>query len=186
MSCSAEEASEEYRRLFEQGIELVFLKEPYINSKTYKDTFQKALNMSDEEQSEMLGNMLRDLLSRQVKLSYEQALKEMENAERKIHEEIKAIKKELAEPGLMLEEKKQAGRERGYTFGKEKKELVKSEIRRFNRTFEGVLSDKETTDLVNISRPTFYKYKKEMLEELEKEATAIENRIKSKSNCKVS
>lgn len=49
-----------------------------------------------------------------------------------------------------------------------KEEPAKEIILEFNKDFNGALNDIETLRLLDISRPTFYKYKKELKEEFDK------------------
>ena len=46
MSRNAEEGFETYERLYNQGVNLVFLKEPHINSDTYKGALDNKINIA--------------------------------------------------------------------------------------------------------------------------------------------
>ena len=47
MSRSAEEAFEEHERLYNREVDLVFIKEPHINTATYKDDRGKQIQLTD-------------------------------------------------------------------------------------------------------------------------------------------
>lgn len=59
-------------------------------------------------------------------------------------------------------EGKQIGLAKGTKLTTKKSILAKEIIRKYNRDFEGELTDKETIEKANINRKTFYKYKKEL------------------------
>jgi len=46
MSRTADEGVEEYFKLYEKGVELVFLKEPHINTETYSKALQNSVPMT--------------------------------------------------------------------------------------------------------------------------------------------
>lgn len=43
---------------------------------------------------------------------------------------------------------------------------AKPEIKRLNRSFDGTLNDRDTIKFLGIARNTFYKYKRELKEEM--------------------
>ena len=49
MSRNAEEGMQLYREMFDRGISLVFLKEPHINTDTYKAALSNQLNMTGDD-----------------------------------------------------------------------------------------------------------------------------------------
>ena len=49
MSRNAEEGMILYRELYERGISLIFLKEPHINTDTYKAALSNQLNMTGDD-----------------------------------------------------------------------------------------------------------------------------------------
>ena len=61
---------------------------------------------------------------------------------------------------------KQIGLEKGTKLTTKKSLSAKEIIRKHNKDFGGSLSNEETWSLAGISKMTFYKYKKELLEEL--------------------
>lgn len=64
MSRNAEEGMILYRELYERGISLVFLKEPHINTDTYKAALTNQLSMTGDavkESWEYTGNLADDL-----------------------------------------------------------------------------------------------------------------------------
>ena len=65
----------------------------------------------------------------------------------------------LSEKGKMIEN------ESGATLVTKKSTIAKGQIITYSRDFDGTLKDTEVIKLVGISRNTYYKYKKELLQE---------------------
>ena len=62
---------------------------------------------------------------------------------------------------------KQIGQVRGKKLTTKKSVSAKEIIRKHNRAFGGTLSNEETWKLAGITKPTFYEYKRQILEEQE-------------------
>ena len=62
---------------------------------------------------------------------------------------------------------KQIGQVSGRKLVTKKSIEAKDIIKKYNKTFGGPLGNDETMRLVKLSKATFYKYKKELVEELE-------------------
>ncbi len=169
MSRNASEGLEDYFELFGAGIELVFLKEPQINTATYKaDLPQLAptVNTTDSAADEMINSILtainkyqRELAARQIVLAFAQAEKEVKDLQQRTKEGMKAsgaaAKISKAKAGTNYTTKK----------AKKKKELIKA----LSKDFDGEKTDKECITLCGISRNSFYKYKAELKAEIAKE-----------------
>ena len=63
-------------------------------------------------------------------------------------------------------ERKQIGRKKGGTNNIKKKEPAKQLIVKYSKWFDGQLTDKDTMKLVGLSRNTYYKYKKEIIQNI--------------------
>ena len=122
MSRNAEEGVAQYFELFDMGVDLVFLKERYIDTSVYR----KAI----EESIQSTGNEIADIYI------------EATNRARNNGKQIGILK------GQKLVTKKSI----------EAKEIIK----KHNIAFGGSLNNEETWKLANISKVTFYKYKKEL------------------------
>ena len=82
MSGNAEEGFSEYERLYNMGIVLVFLKEPHINSETYKKALEQNIKLTGSSVDFILEGVNKYLLTlakEQIKLSFEQSEKEIED-----------------------------------------------------------------------------------------------------------
>ena len=61
---------------------------------------------------------------------------------------------------------KQIGQKKGSTLNIKKKEPKKEEIKKYSKDFNGSLNDVDTMKIVGLARNTYYKYKKELFEDM--------------------
>lgn len=166
MSRNAQEGCELYEQLFEQGVKLVFLKEPHINTEVYKATIEKQLGVitatGDEATDKFVSNIMAalneyavDLAKQQVRITFEQSEKEVEDLRQRTREGLLTAKLNGQELGIPA----------GTKLTTKKSIEAKEKIRKYNKDFEGQLNNEDTWKLIGISKMTFYKYKREMIEE---------------------
>ena len=155
MSRNAEEGFRIYEKLYEKGVELVFLKEHHIDTTTYKAALQNGIPMTGTDVDYILEGVNKFLLclaKEQIRLAFLQAEKE-----------VKALRQRTKEG---IETARINGKQIGHPTGKKivtKKSVeCKAMIRKYSKDFDGILNDKECIQLIGISRGSFYKYKKEM------------------------
>lgn len=155
MSRNADEGIKVYFQLLEKGINLVFLKEPYINTDIYKNNTQDKIELIGTDEDEIfkgINNYFRKLAKKQIRIAFEQAQKEVDDLRQRTKEGIETARLNG----------KQIGLKKGSTFETKKSIASKKEIKRLNNDFDGYLSNEDTIKLLGISRKTFYKYKKEL------------------------
>ena len=76
MSRDAEEGFRLYEELFQRDISLVFLKEPHINTETYKRAVKNQINMTGDKIDlilEGVNQYLMELAREQIHIAFEQA-----------------------------------------------------------------------------------------------------------------
>lgn len=158
MSRNSEEGFALYEELYNNCIELVFLKEPYINTSTYKKALQNNVSLTGTNVDfilEGVNKYLMALAKEQIKLAFEQSEKEVEDLHQRTKEGIATARlngKQIGQkPGAKLITKKSI----------EAKELIKKHC----KDFDGSLSDADCMKLIGLARNTYYKYKREMKEE---------------------
>lgn len=159
MSRNAEEGFVMYEKLFNQGISLVFLKEPHINTDTYKKALQGGVPTTGTNVDFILDGINKYLLAlakEQIKLAFDQAEKEVLDLHQRTSEGIETAR--LAG--------KQIGQKPGIKLTTKKSVAAKDIIQKHNKSFGGSLNDVETIRQAGISRKTFYKYKRALLEEV--------------------
>lgn len=156
MSRNAEEGFLMYEDLFCKGINLIFLKEPHINTETYKKALQGGIPTTGTNIDCILEGINKYLLllaKEQIRLAFEQSEKEVQDLRQRTREGIQSAKLNG----------KQIGQVQGNHLVTRKSLEAKEIIKKHNRTFGGALNDTETIILAGISRKSFYKYKKELL-----------------------
>lgn len=157
MSRNAEEGFEEYERLFYRGINLVFLKEPHIDTATYKVAMQNQIKMTGTDVDYILKGVneyLMQLAKEQIRIAFEQAEKEVTDLHQRTKEGIETARLNGKQIGLV----------KGTKLTTRKSVIAKQQIVKYNKDFQGVLTNEETWKIVGISKNAFYKYKRELLE----------------------
>lgn len=158
MSRNAEEGFNAYEELFKRGVELVFLKEPHINTTIFRTAIEKAFPLTGTTVDfilEGINNYLFALAKEQIKLAFAQSEKEVLDLQQRTKEGMETARLDG----------KQIGREIGKKVITKKSVSAKQLIIKHSRDFNGTLDDIEIMKLADISRNTYYKYKKELREE---------------------
>ena len=155
MSRNASEGFELYKKLFDDGVNLVFINEPYINTDVYKATRDALVPMTNTDVDLILAGVnqyLMKLAEKQVELAFEQAQKERDDLS------------ERTKQGLVTARLngKQLGRKKGVAVVTKKSDACKKKIKEHSKAFGGSLSDKDLIKILEIDKNTYYKYKKEL------------------------
>ena len=155
MSRNAAEGFELYKKLFDDGVNLVFINEPYINTDVYKATRDALVPMTNTDVDLILTGVnqyLMKLAEKQVELAFEQAQKERDDLSERTKQGLQTAKLNG----------KQLGRAKGTVVVTKKSDESKKKILKYSKTFGGDLSDKDLIKLLEIDKNTYYKYKKEL------------------------
>ena len=158
MSRNAEDGFSVYEKLYQSGVDLVFLKEPQINTATYKKAMQTAVPLTGTTVDyilEGINKYLFELAREQIKLAFEQSEKEVNDLHQRTKEGIITARLNG----------KQIGLAEGTKLTTKKSISAKEIIRTHSQTFGGTLNDAECQKLAGISRNSFYKYKAEIKRE---------------------
>ena len=155
MSRSAEEGFSLYEKLFSQGVSLVFLREPHINTETYKAALSAKIGMTGDKVDYILEGVnkyLMALAKEQIRIAFEQSQKEVDDLRQRTREGMLTAR--LAE--------KQIGQRKGAKLNIKKAAAAKKIILQHSRDFGGTLTDKSVMHLASVSSKTYYKYKSEL------------------------
>ena len=163
MSRNAAEGIELYEELFNMGVNLIFIKEPHINSKVYRDKLnrqiEKLAGTGSKATDKLLDNMLTalheytiDIAKEQIEIAFQTAQAEVDYLHQRTSE---GVRKAQAAG-------KQVGRRKGSTIETKKSMEAKKQIQKHSRDFNGTLSDVDCIKLIGIARTTYFKYKKEL------------------------
>lgn len=158
MSRDAQEGSSTYLNLYRRGVELVFLKEPYIDTSTYKRAIQGKIEMTGTDIDLILDGINKYLLrlaEDQIRLAFQQSEKEVQDLHERTREGIKTARLNG----------KQIGGVKGRKLTTQKSLAAKKDIMKLSRSFNGTLSDADVIRLTGLARNTYYKYKREIKEQ---------------------
>ena len=158
MSRDAAEGFQTYEELYNRGVELVFLKEPHISTKTYKNALKSQImltNTSVDFILEGVNKYLMELAKEQIRLAFTQAQKEVDDLHQRTKEGLETARING----------KQIGQKQGIKLITRKSVESKRLIQKHSKDFGGMLNDADCMKLIGISRNTYYKYKKELLVE---------------------
>ena len=155
MSRNASEGVDYYKKLYSEGVELVFLKERHIDTFTYKKALKNQLEYTNSTVDYILEGVNKYLLAlaeEQIKLAFEQSEKEVLDLHQRTKEGIETARLNG----------KQIGLAKGTKLTTKKSIEAKEIITKHSKDFGGTLSDPEVMKLAGISRNSYYKYKREL------------------------
>ena len=152
MSRSSADGIALYMDLMDKGIDLVFLKEPHINTETYKQALSNGVDMVGNEIAdiyiEATNKVLRILATKQIELAFQQAQKEVDDLKQRTAEGIETARRKG----------KQIGTPQGAVLNVKKKAPAMKVIRENSVRFGGTLNDTQCARAAGVCRKTFYKY----------------------------
>lgn len=160
MSRNAEEGFAVYEELYNRGITLVFLKEPHINTDTYRKALESSIPMTNTAVDfilEGINRYLLELAREQIRLAFDQAEKEVEDLHQRTREGIQTARLNG----------KQIGQRQGAKLTTKKSIAAKEVILRHSKDFGGTLADVDVIKLTGLARNTYFKYKRELREDKE-------------------
>ena len=160
-----------YEQLYNNNVNLVFLKEPHINTDTYKNALQNTVEMTGTTVDFILEGVNKYLIAlakEQIRLAFKQSQKEVDDLSQRTREGIRTA--EL--------NGKQIGQLKGAKLKIKKEQPIKEIILSKSKDFFGTNTDIEVMAIIkqtkytedktniikyyNISRNTYYKYKDEL------------------------
>lgn len=174
MSRTAEEGYNLYMQLLHQGVDLMFIKEPHINTEYYKRMQNRKYEIAHTGKKS-IDNLIQSVLDaitvfqdeetlEKIRIAFQQSEKEVTDLHQRISEGIKIVQRD--NPFLPSAKQKQIGQVKGSRLTTKKSKAMKPLIKKMSKAFDGNMCDREIIDILAISRNTFYKYKNELFSEL--------------------
>lgn len=176
MSRNADEGFTLYQELYNKGVNLIFLKEPHINTSTYRSEIEKTkrinttVNTGDNDTDTLAMSILHaisiymfNLAKKQIELAFTQSEKEVQDLRQRTREGIETARRAGKQIG---------GHKEGVKMVVKKEAPVKSLIRKHSKDFDGHLKDSEVIAIINatgglhVARNTYYKYKSTLAQEI--------------------
>lgn len=157
MSRDTESGFKTYQTLYERGVSLVFLKEPMIDTDVYKTAVANAVPMTGTKVDLILDGVNAYLLSlarEQIRLAFGQSQKEVDDLSQRTREGMETARRNG----------KQIGQQSGVKLVTKKSIYAKKVILEHSRDFGGTLTDPECMKLAGVTRNTYYRYKRELME----------------------
>lgn len=155
MSRNSEEGFSLYQELFNLGVNLVFLKEPHINTDTFKKALSIDIKMTGTNADILLKAVkeyLMEVAKEQIKIAFDQAEKEVIDLHKRVSEGLLTAKLNG----------RQIGRVKGNKYITSKEKKSKELIIKNSKDFNGSNNDEEVMKICGISKNTYYKYKREL------------------------
>ena len=165
MSRNADEGFAQYMDFYKRGVELIFLKEPSINTASYRAELEAtsnrvtAVDTGDDATDSLVSGIMEAvsafmvrLAERQIRAEFAQSQKEVDDLHQRTSEGIETARING----------KQIGQIKGVKLTTKKSVENKEIILKHSRDFNGTLTDVELMQLTGLARGTYYKYKREL------------------------
>lgn len=155
MSRNAEEGFRLYQELFDAGINLMFIKEPHLNTSVFREALEDKVQMTGSDVDVILRGVneyLMILARKQIEVAFQTAQHEVDFLHKRTSE---GVRKAQAAG-------KQVGRAVGTKVVTKKSIAAKKAIRKYSKDFDGTLCDADVITLTGISRNTYYRYKTQL------------------------
>ena len=175
MSRNADEGVQLYEELFNKGVNMIFIKEPHVNSSVYRDKLQKQVERISGTGSEATDKLLNsimdalheytiDLAREQIRLAFQTAQSEVDYMRQRTKEGVKRAKERYERETVLglPHEKNNVGRKADSKIETKKAKAAKEVILKHSKTFGGTLADDEVRKLAGVSRNTYYRLKAEL------------------------
>ena len=168
MSRNKEEGCLLYEDLFNKGVNLVFLKEPHINTEVYKRALENQIKIRLDTGNKATDELINTIIDALNKFTIELAKEQIRIAFDKAQAEVDRLHQRTSEGILTAKlNGKRVGQPKGATFETKKSKKVKELIIKHCRDFDGSLFDTDCRKLVGVAKNTYYKYKKEIKESID-------------------
>lgn len=172
MSRNAEEGAALYEELYNRGVELIFIKNPGVNTSIYREKAKQAI--PEEMKSLFVGKgevigKIPELFDWVNSILVAVAKDQIIIAFQKAEEEAQKIRERTKE-GLRIaaDQGRKGGRTKGQKYTTKKEKEARAKILKHSRTFGGTMTDIELIDYCGVNRNTYYSYKRKLLAEQSK------------------
>lgn len=161
MSRDAEEGFNVYQELYEKGVDLIFLKEPHINTTSYREALKGSISVDvssgDADADELISGIMTALnkfmlakVKADIKKAFGQAETEVQNLRQRTREGIETARLNG----------KQIGQPKGAKLNTKKAKALKAMIVEYSKDFKGNNSDVEVMAIINGKDKIVYGTKK--------------------------
>ncbi len=166
MSRNADEGIKLYTELFDKGINLVFIKEPHINTSVYRDKLNKQIDKLNSTGNKATDKLLDSIMSALHEYTIDLAKEQIELAFKTAQAEVDFLHQRTSEGVRRAQAQgKQVGLVKGTKLTTKKSVAMKQRILELSKDFNGTNNDIEVMAITGLARNTYYKYKRELAAE---------------------
>lgn len=167
MCGNEEEGCQIYKELFDKNINLVFMKNEAINTEVYRRTLDNQIKLHLQTGNNATDNFITAIIEALNSYTMELAFEQIRLAFRQAEAEVKTLRQRTVE-GIETArlEGKQIGIAKGTKLTTKKSVKAKEIILKHSKEFNGTLEDEDVMKLAEVSRNTYYKYKRELKAEI--------------------
>lgn len=171
MARDAQEGFEAYLDLYNRGINLVFLKERHIDTEVYRQTLNNHIALTGTDVDCILQGVneyLMILAKKQIEIAFKTAEHEVSYLRKRTSEGVQRAKERYRQEEIegKPHTKKNVGRPQGSEIVTKKAKAMKEKILKMSKDFSGNMTDKEIIETLEIARNTYYKYKRQLKENM--------------------
>lgn len=160
MSRNAQEGIDLYTELFNKGIDLQFIKQPFVNTSVYRDKLQKQVEKISGTGSAATDKLLDSIMNALHEYTIDLAKEQVEAAFKTAQAEVDFLHQRTSEGVRRAQaEGKQIGRLTGVKVETKKAKATKEIIKKHSKDFGGTLNDIEVMKIAGVARNSYYKYK---------------------------
>ena len=164
MSRNASEGIELYEKLFDMDVNLVFIKEPHINTSVYRDRMNKQIEKLSSTGSKATDKLLESIMNALHEYTIDLAREQIELAFKTAQAEVDFLHQRTSEGVRKAQAQgKRVGREQGAKVITKKSLEMKARIKELSKDFDGTNTDKDVMKITGLARNTYYKYKRELM-----------------------
>lgn len=145
------EAIKLYEYCYDREINLVFLKEPHLNTDTYRKAMESTLS-DNGLKADIVSKALMNLIGEQIRIAIENPIEEAVSISQRTKDGIERARLNG----------KRIGQPKGAKLTTKKSLKMKEIILNSSKDFNGTLTDPEMLELTKLARGTYYKYKREL------------------------
>lgn len=167
MSRNAEEGFKTYQKLYNKGVNLVFLKEPQIGTDRYRENMQKRIDkikMDDRATGKFVNAVIEDMQEYMWDLARDQIADAFARSQAEVdylHQRTKEGIAEAKAAGHI------PGRRNGQRVNTRRGLECKEVMLKTARAFGGNMKDVDLIKLMSCGRKSYYKWKRELMPELD-------------------
>lgn len=174
MGRTKEEGYKCWMWLYEKNIELHFIKQPQVDTLTYREAISNSLHISTENLDKATSELMISIIDGINKYMIELARMQIYQVFDEAQFERDMLSQRTSE-GLKVAKLngKRVGRQKGERIVTKKSKKAKAKIKKFYKKYGGVLNATDCMRICEISRDTFYTYIREIDEETAGNKTLI-------------